>query len=224
MEKKPFEKIRSLLVKKEIFESSVSGESILTIKFQTDDLFQVQCLEVRDDNLIGRAQEVLPASGVHSVLGFLTIKEDRYFLDGKAVVKGDLLAIPTKIETYRLERRKTLRVQVPDSYPIKVILNHLNQKLAYSEGLVLDVSGGGFKFRFLNPAGQIELAAGHLLAGTIHVASGKTIPFEGEIRHLGGSEVFSFGVEVKDSKIKSSHRLMALSLDLQQRLARLIYE
>lgn len=224
MEKKPFEKIRSVLVKKEIFEASVTGESILTIKFQTDELFQVQCLEVRDDNLIGRAQETLPTDGVHSVLGFLTILEDRYFLDGKAVVKGDLLAIPIKIEAYRLERRKTLRVQVPDNYPIKVILSHVNQKLAYSEGLVVDVSGGGFKFRFLNATDQAGLAVGQVLAGTIHVASGKTIPFEGEVRHRGGAEIFSFGIEVKDNKIKSSHRLMALSMDLQQRLARSIYE
>lgn len=222
--KQAFDKIRSAIERRRLFENALQEKSVFLCKFGEDEeLVQIAASAFQDDVLVGRAEAPIALQNEQSALGNFAVGLDRYFFNGKVDIRGRYVSIPATVEVFKLERRKTLRVSVPPGYALSANVTDINGKAVFQAVQVIDISAGGLRLFFPeNPAG-VGLQGGSLLKGVLHLPSTRTLAFDGVIRHVqavptGDPAGSHFGLEFGQCQSHLAQRMTVLTFDIQRKL------
>lgn len=222
--KQAFDKIRSAVERRHLFENAMKEKTVLLCKFGEDeDLVQLAVSAMQDEILVGRSEKPIRLQDQQTVLGNFAVGEDRYFFTGTVDIRGRYVSISTAVEVFKLERRKTLRVPVPEGYALTANLTEVNGRSIFQAAQVVDVSAGGIRlFLPQNPQGT-GITVGSPLKGILRLPSTKTLDFDGTIRHLQtvsgeNGDVRHFGLEFGACQASISQRLIVLTFDIQRKM------
>lgn len=233
--KEPFEKVRSLVERRKLFQAVVEQKSEIVCKGKSDQLFLFEPIgsdEVIHLNLgtsavvYGHIRNLSPLPHIPiEVIGHFSLDLDRYFFRGSLIPAGsqfkDLYEIDGTCDVFKLQRRQTFRVPLPATTPIYLSLLKHNGKSIEADFKVADISAGGA--RVFRPRGDYPLTAGDEVSGVLHAPGGKTIEFKAEVRHLmdqafQGEVVPHFGIEFVQRTEGFKNRMTALTMDLQHKI------
>jgi len=100
---------------------------------------------------------------------------------------------------FKLQRRNSFRVQIPQGYSAKVTINQINQQKVLKKFPLYDLSGGGFAFE-IPPENNLEIESQNLIQGDIEVGGKFKKSFTAIIRHCvrvgsAGSGLKKIGAE-----------------------------
>lgn len=233
--KEPFEKVRSLVERRKIFQTVVEQKSEIVCKANGDQLFLYEPIdsdEVIHLNLgtsavvYGRVRNLVPTpSKPFEVIGHFSVDLDRYFFRGKFIPAGSegtgLFELDGTCDVFKLQRRQTFRVPVPADTPIYISAHTHNRKPIQVDFKISDISVGGA--RVFRPLADYKLEVGDKLTGVVHSTGGKTVEFQAEVRHsmpqaFQGDVVPHFGIEFVEPTVGFKNRMMALTMDLQHKI------
>lgn len=232
---KDFKKIRSLVDRRKIWSQASQQEHLIVIKVG-DFSFPARIKSLTENGIWIQVTELPPGVSElklearyneYELLGYLTSAEDRYYFLGILNLSQDYvqvahtgeLFIAFEFEVYELDRRGHFRVRLPDGERLPVHITHwCEQELSY-QAQVVDLSGAGLRLQMEEGSKLKDWEVGQRIKGVIYSGPEKTIQFHGEIRHLtltsGGAQ---FGLQIVEERMKSSYRLMALTLAWQRKL------
>ena len=150
IKKEPFERIRSIVERRRVFEHILKESGSITCKGSDDSLFLLKPVEIlHDGTLIGTAAAIdkLPSRDVE-VIGNFSVQTERYFFRADLKVKSSLFRIPISCDVFKLQRRQSLRVALPPSFPIYLNVREISGKPCLIEGRIAVLSSGGMKIYF----------------------------------------------------------------------------
>jgi c-di-GMP-binding flagellar brake protein YcgR len=234
MAKSPFEKVRSLAERKKLFETLLQEQTEILCKGEDESLFHFRPSSIVSDSVMHGWMEVienLPQKDTE-VLGNFLVGSERYFFQAQLKVKGDESSFQISSDVFRLQRRSALRLYVNPVHEMYLAITEHQGKAVYSIAQVADVSAGGVRIFFsdidsLVPAGNskvLPLKIQDKLKAVLHLGNKKSIDVVCEIRHTQqavhrGLVVEHFGVEFVDLTTSQKNRLLAMTMDLQKRMA-----
>lgn len=230
-EKNPFQKIRSQLDRKKIFESFIESEKDLICKGDGETLLTISGLRfLHEIQIMGQVKfEEGRVSGSLEMIGNFQAGEDKYFFMTKAEVVGHAISFPVYCEIYRLQRRGHQRLNIFGKKEISFRVTEYNQYPVLIHGTVVDFSVGGVRALFLEDQSaewkekSAELRVGGLLKGRITFSENKTLDVEAIIRHQTRkseptkSFLGEFGLEFLNLSPSQKNRLQMVTLDLQKK-------
>jgi len=237
-----FKKIRSVLARKEVWQEAASlVDHLCVIKMGSDSAFPSSIVKATSEGVWLRFDDskadrelfmMLHQQFTHEILGYLILREHRYYFVGRLSNQGDFrvfseaseIFIPYQFEMFKLDRRSNFRVKLPESERFTAGVTEYQGKLIEVTGIVKDVSGGGFRLALREDPIFLNFEIGAKIKGEINPTKEKSILFEAMVRHFkkeGG--LIECGVMILEDQIKSSYRLMALTLTLQRKLINLNY-
>jgi mannuronan synthase len=222
MEKEAFEKIRSNIEKKKLFEFAIREKSIFTLKTEDDTLFNFTPREISKDHVAGSADLLPILAGKQKAIGNFGVGQDRFFFHGFIEVQSKDVHVSFDVEVFKLQRRKTLRIAVPLSYPMYMNITSLAHKKVFLEAKVHDISAGGLRFYLVDQTLPV-LPKDLVIGASIHPPSGKTIEISAVIRHLQtvpieAMETMQYGTELVSKNPVTTQRMMALSMEVQRKV------
>lgn len=232
--KSPFEKIRSLVERRKLYEQLIHSRGEIICKAESEHLFTFTPFQLFGDAMVQgllTAVDKVPQEDV-AIIGNFVVGEDRYFVSGlmKFLSGEGLLHLDSDI--YKLQRRASHRIQIPKEFPLELIITKHNNSLVNVGAQVVDVSAGGVRVHFCSSASNSKKIAdikdpgfktGDTFTCSIHPPSGKVIDLQAIVKHRleavqDGQVISHFGCEFQLLTPILNHRLMALSLDLQRKL------
>jgi alginate biosynthesis protein Alg44 len=224
LEKVPFEKVRSLVERRKILESLIKAKTQVICKGADDSLFYFNPTSIIGDSaLIGSSKAItgLPTKNVE-VIGNFTVEPDRYFFRCPVKIQGDLLQFPLNMVIFRLQRRASLRVKVPHNFPLAINIYQINGNSKVVTTKVIDLSAGGVRFKITDPK-DLKLNLEDKLSIAVHPSSGRALELGAVVRHalqmqVGINKEIHYGCEFVTSSTVTKNRLLALSLELQQKI------
>lgn len=232
-----FKKLWSVLSRKEIWLSASSlTDHLCVIKIGSHSAFpgkiravSLEGVWVKLDQtklekaLFLKTQNQLPVE----VLGYLIVNEDRYYFVGQISNASDFkiselsleLFLPYRFEMFKLDRRSNFRVKLPESEFFEAVINEYENQACQIRTIVKDVSGGGVRLVCKDSEVFEGLRVDTKIKGSLKPTQEKTIQFEGVIRHFKRQNGYlEFGVMMIEDQIKSTYRLMSLTLTLRKKL------
>lgn len=224
--KNAFDKIRSTVERRHLLQKALEEKSAFICKFdEEDELVQFIPVDFQEGVLLGRAGSTPKMQGKGSGIGNFSVGQDRYFFSGDVTIEGAGIALPERTDIFKLERRKTMRVPVPEDYPFSVRITQIDGRAALRECVTVDVSAGGVRIYFpLYRQGE-GLAQGGLVKGSLHMPSTKVLDFDGEVKHvqmqpIADGEALHFGIEFGQCREALFQRMTTLTFDIQRKLTR----
>lgn len=238
--KEPFEKIRSLVERRKLFEELLNRQDEAVFKSDGDALFTfVPTVVVHSQKLQFGQQAValgqvcgldgLSAEKTINILGHFSIEPDRYFFKGvlrHVGVNRDGVAIyelDSETEVFRFQRRKTFRVSLPASYPIFFRTKSIDDQAHVVDVQLTDLSIGGMKV--FHATLDLPLQMESTLFGALYPQSGKEVSLTGKVRHIQdqlieglGKTCKLFGIEFVEPSQVIKNRLTALTLEIQHKI------
>lgn len=226
----PFQKVRSILERKNIWQGDWSellvkvGEDVLAadaLNFNSEGIWIQLRLEKEQapwDILRRKIEEE------KNLIGYLSAKSDRYFFSSSS---RDFLMSPLQAEIfikyvsdlYKLERRASPRVLLPTHLRLKSWIEEVQGLKTHLPSEILDISGGGLRVSVLDSRAVGMFSVGMEVIIHVWVNPNKQFPVHGVIRHVHDTpHATTFGLQALDSKIKSTNRLLAQTLLLQQKV------
>lgn len=232
--KEPFEKIRSLLERKRLFEELFLSQGEIVCKGEEEGLFHFLPREIIENDEISGAiiAEGKVPNGDLQVIGNFHVGAEKYFFVGILKVKNLIATLNLNCDVYKLQRRATFRLGIKNLEDIYLTITEFLGKPQYIAVALADVSAGGARLFFKNSApfenfkGTTEnpgLIKGSRFRGVIRPPSGKNIDLFAEVKHIQDvveedGKVTYFGVEFYDTNPVLKNRLMALVMDLQRKM------
>lgn len=223
MDNHPFEKFRSNLEKRKVFRQVFEEQGSLICKFDGDQMITFRAASSDNECFVSIAPAMLPLQGEQMAIGHFSAGPDRYFFNGMVDLIGNAMTIGFSIDLFKLERRQSLRVNVPEDYGLSVNMTAIAGKTAFRTALVADVSSTGLRIYFPDDRLAPFLTANKPVKGTLHLPSSKAINFEGVVKHsreidTGGIPTTHFGIEVHHTSENTQQRMLALVMDIQRSL------
>ena len=219
--KAPFEKIVSLVERKKIYAQAAMDKSEITLKLHDhDDLYAFFATPNEASTLLGKVDGLNRPNGKYKALVSFTADPDRYFFNGTVSLVDGTVILDVTGELFKLQRRKTMRVTMPDYLEIRINVTQIDGEKGFVSSRLHDISGGGIRFYCLeNP--PVSIRNGSHIKGVLHISQIKSLPFEGTIRHVqevpgnGDKQTQThYGLEFAVSPDK---RMLSLSFDLQSK-------
>lgn len=234
MAKTPFEKVRSLVERKKLFESLLNEQSEVLCKGEDESLFHLRPVSIVNDNLLQgwmQAIETLPTKDTE-VLGNFAIGTERFFFQTMLKVSGEEASFQTSCDVFRLQRRSSLRLPVNPTYDMYLAVTECKGKSVYSIAQMADVSAGGARIFFSDidspvQAGNsksLNLQVNDTFRGILHLGSRKSLEVQCQVKHTQqavhrGVVIEHLGIEFIELTTPVKNRLLALTMDLQKRMA-----
>ncbi|MEZ0391994.1 MAG: PilZ domain-containing protein [Pseudobdellovibrionaceae bacterium] len=235
--KTPFEKVRSLVERKKLFEDLLLEKGEMVCKGEDDSLFYFRpSAIVKDQHIQGwiRAIDQAPKSDTN-VLGNFSIGADRFFFQAAMNISGEEGVFETTCDVFKLQRRATVRLHVQASFGLYMAITELNGKSVYSVAQIADVSAGGARIFFSTVESPIPalgntsnpgIQMGSRFKAVLNFGNRKTVDVICEVKHSQqavhrGVIVEHFGIEFVDFTPGLKNRLLGLTMDLQRRM---VYE
>lgn len=223
--KKAFEQVRSGVERRHLFEEAFKEKSTFLCKLEDEDLIQFAPVSLKDGVLSCLAEHAPKTQGPQGGIGNFSVGDDRYFFNGEVSVKGSTVSFSVEIDVFKLERRKTMRVPVPEGFDLSLNIIDINGKPTLRAAQIADVSAGGVRFYFpQNPTGE-WIPPNSKIKGVLHLPSQKILDFDGEVRHiqkisLDGVETAHFGTEFGACRDANMQRMITLTFEIQKKLAK----
>lgn len=221
--KAPFEKVRSNIEKKRIFERMAASQGKIVLKDAQDRMFDFHCVSLSQEGAVGVLDPKHPQTSAQNleILGQFQIEEDRYFINGKMAILGDQVVVSMEGEVFKLQRRSNFRIALPPSLPMYANITQIAGKPAALEVRLADMSAGGCRIYF--PEGGPNLASGVEIQIVLHPPSGRDFDFKAVIRHTQSvvykNEIQAqYGIEFLEIPRATHQRLTSLVMDLQHRI------
>lgn len=224
--KEPFEKLRSLLERKRLYQSLIESGGEMLCKSDNSELFNFFPRELdQDRGLVGLIKaiedSVVPTSNT-KILGNFNAENERFFFQGElAVLSKSEGVLSLATDVFKLQRRRTMRVLIPPSFPIYISILKHNNSNTHMDFKIADLSAGGLRLYSLQEG--LQLNVGDTIEGVLHPSTGKTVPMCLIVRHLQSQVmnqkiVIHYGCEVIKTTPWITNRLLGLTLDIQQRI------
>lgn len=220
--KEPFERIKSSRERLELFQSLSQLKLDLLCKAQEDSLFSFKINSVDPKEVRGRlvAIDKIPSQGGAAVMQ-VVLEQDRYFFNCELEISGNEASFKWDVPIYKLQRRSSFRIPIPESLEFSLNLIQLNGKAIFWEARVVDFSEGGIKCFLHDPDRQLSVADSLKLA--VHAYHGKNLELEAVVRHAQKVAQYEnihlhYGIEFINVSASVKSKLVALSLDLQRRI------
>lgn len=127
----------------------------------------------------------------------------------------DLRIIDSPI--FRLQRRQSYRVRLPDRYASKVELVRLNGAPSKVSGKIADLSTGGCRLKIIGE--RKSLNVNDVLEGKITLGGREPFEFRGQVRHERAETAppaHHFGIEFLELPPPVAARLFAITLELHR--------
>lgn len=229
MTKLPFEKVRSLIERRKLFEQLIRAGGEIICKGE-DSLFKLKPNQILSGTILQAEIEVIDQAPQEdlSAIGNFAIEADRYFFSGLLKIQGKLAELPLNCDVFLLQRRKTLRLALPAQWGLFLAMTEFHGRPVYISVSATDISAGGARIYFAELSGLVSSKDPGLLAGArfkavIHPPSTRTIEVLCEVKHVHHSvmdqqTVTQYGVEFVEQTLAQKNRLLALTMDLQRKL------
>lgn len=233
---KDFKKIRSVLARKEVWKEALRLKHHVFIRVQ-DFFYPGHILTIEKEGVwivlqvkyMERLQNLLSSQRATDFVGYLNSNQERYYFYGQALSKQNFLletyeqaSIFIRFDTdlFKLDRRSNFRVRLPDKERFPLLITELNGVPIKLNGLVRDISNQGIGFITGGESLNHNWALGDRIRGRIKSEEDKDIVFDGEVKHcsLPNDHTVRVGVMVIEDKMKSSYRLMSLTLLWQKKI------
>ena len=220
--KEPFDKIRSVVEKRKLFEQAVLEKSLITCRLDDDTILTFLAHACDKETLMGNSETKFEQQGLHPVVGILPIGEDRFFFNGSVKVLDQGVTITTDIEIFKLQRRKTLRVAVPINSGLTLNLTNINGKSQLRPAGIVDVSAGGMRIYLIDET-QGALDVHSTIEGTLGLPSDKKISFSAQVMHLQMAAILDrkglhYGISFVNPTTAFTNRMQALTFQMQKQL------
>lgn len=229
MSKLPFEKVRSLIERRKLFEQLIRAGGEIVCKGE-DSLFKLKPTQIQTGTSLQaeiEAIDVAPQEDL-SAIGNFAIEADRYFFSGPLKIRGTQAELPLNCDVFRLQRRATLRITLSPQMGLFIAMTEFQERPVYVTVMVADISAGGARIYFgdLSSQGQQKdpgLKSGSRFKAVIHPPSTRNIDVLCEVKHLHQSvlnqeAVTQYGIEFIEQTQAQKNRLIALTMDLQRKL------
>lgn len=216
-EKSPFEKVKSNLEAKRIYERLAAeniefyckGENaFFTFQSQTFDTEQ----GLRGQVLVNEGE-----SPVHErVIVNFTVESDRYYTVSEFLPSGSEGLLIFSGPLYRLERREHYRVSLPESMQRDCNIINCAGKTVFVAAVILDISAGGARLQVLK--GKLPgCENGQTLRAVLHLKKKWKIELDVEVRHLlPGQRTDVLGVRFIPANPAQGRQLVSVVMELQR--------
>lgn len=234
MTKTPFDKIRSLVERRKLFEQVIAQQGEITCKGSDESLFLFKpTAMVEGDFVQGTIVSIEKMPSVKTdLVGNFAVGTDRYFFTGVFASNGTQGAMNVNCDIFLLQRRASFRLSVRPQLGLFMAVIEFQGTPLYLIAHVADISAGGAKVYFgeshstsgiTGTSKDPGLKAGSRFKAVIHPPSGKNLEVLCEVKHVQRSVVNDqmvdqFGVEFVGLDHRVKNRLMAMTMDLQQKL------
>lgn len=234
MSKSPFEKVRSLVERRKLFEALLIEQTEILCKGEDESLFNFKPIALVSDSLLQgymTAIEKTPQQDLDA-LGNFSVGVDRYFFKAPFKIMGDEAAFHVACDVFQLQRRATMRLHPHQDLGVYLALTEFQNKPIYTIAQIADISSGGARIFFSQVASPIPastrmenpgLRQGDRFRCVLHLSDNKTLDLMAEVKHIQqavhlGAIVDHLGVEFVDFTPVVKNRLMAMTMDLQQKM------
>lgn len=209
--------------KKSVFKSVIDEKYILTFKpEEQDELLSYQALQFIENKLllkvVAGSEKLLKTQSCF--INFL-IGEDRYYFQTLAKPQGktnDGCLISIDVDLFVLQRRKSMRIRIPKTYPAFFNIIRKDEKAALGEGVIIDFSSGGV--RVVMKSAIIDLKIGDLVRAVLHLNHRRPIEIDLLVRHVfpqsDGS--LQYGGQFQNLNSMLENRLLILNMDLHREI------
>ena len=210
--------------KKELFKLLVSSKVILLIKPESqDEVLNYQAINFYEGDLLLKASnDELKLNKPQSCFISFSIDDDRYYCTadvGPLGKNNEGAVLKLSADLYVLQRRKTLRIQIPKNYPGFFNVLEKNTSKVFIEGQLIDFSSGGVKVRVIQNKANVELKSGDLVKGSLHLNHRRPIELEAKIKHIKKeNNSVVFGAQFTNLTKILENRMMILNMDLHREI------
>lgn len=194
---------------------SVKGDgdliySLITESFSDDKILQCRAERASDYPKKDQAVVVNLSSG-----------NEKYFFQGFLISTPGKIVIQVPDVMYILQRRKSVRMDIPEKYPATFIVIQMNAKTVFHEMRILDFSSGGVRVFF--PDEKTSLAVGQKFLGVLHLSSRRPLQLEATIRHIVKKEINGisgqqFGIQFENLDKILETKLLTTFMDVQREI------
>jgi hypothetical protein len=231
MEKKPFQKLRSQVERKKLFQALIEQGVSITVKTGEESLLTLNELRFfHETHVMAQASsEGVVLGSLEEVIGNFQVGDEKYFFKTSAELVGNTLSFPIHCDVYLLQRRGSQRFTVLGKKEVPLRVSEYNGKSFLIHGTLVDISQGGARVLlrsdhsadWKNKIEEVEVGAS--LKMTISFSESKLLEVQGIIRHQvkeadeKQSFLGEFGVEFQDLTASQKNRLTIVTLDLQKK-------
>ncbi len=238
MAKSPFEKVRSLVERKKLFIALLAERSEVVCKGEGEELFVFQPTEIVSESLLqGHMTSVdkIPDKDME-IIGNFSVAGEKYFFTSQFKImplQGAIFHL--SCDVFKLQRRGSLRLHIPSSLGIHLAITEFSGKAIYSVAQIADVSAGGARIFFSDLASPVplannsktpELRPADKFKAILHLGTKRSLEVKAEVKHVQqavhlGHIVDHIGIEFIESTQALRNRLLAMTMDVQQRMTAL---
>lgn len=210
--------------KKKLFRIMAELKALLLVKLEQENVFQVYAEKVNEDKFLEcKFKDGDKVNLVKSEVGVVNLSfgEDRYFFSGVISFVADKVLIDIQDDLYFLQRRKSARMEIPDTYPASARILDLNGKIQPYEFKILDFSSGGCRLSLAAIEPFIKVNAKFKLLITLGHRS--SFDVDVQVRHV--KEINSIkdlpqvmGVQFVSSEVSFEGKMLNLYMDVQREI------
>lgn len=160
-----------------------------------------------------------PEDFLQEVIINITIGENRYFMMSYMSHDGRIAKVDMHREMYVLQRRRNIRLMLPDEYPATLALLFYNDREVLIDGRIIDFSSGGCRVQI--KTAKIEIYVGDRFKGTLSLGSRRSFSIQGQVRHtttdvVDNKIMQTFGIQFGPMDKAMETKLITIFMDLQR--------
>lgn len=214
--------------KRIIFRSLSQRQTKITMKSESH-ISELRAIKCNDDRILecdrlklNPVEDDSQLPGINNnenvILNF-SLGEDLYFMQTKSSLSESKIYLDMGPDLFVLQRRKSMRLEVPMAYPHQVRLIEHKGKVVFIEGRLLDFGAGGCRIELLQmePLFSTEdslvtvIRLNHRVPLTLRAQIRHTLP---KASHKNGRQIF--GVQFQDLGPIMQNKMISLSMEMQK--------
>lgn len=210
--------------KKKIFKKLVDEKAIFLLKTETMEVQQVVAMRSIEDKIMecdfinGKDFDIK-----NSEMAIINInsKEDKYFFYGLMTFNEKKIYVDIQGDLYYLQRRKSARLDLPDTYIRKCKVVDYKGKTLPFDWEVIDISSGGCRLSLSSLEPIIK--SGEILKLKVTLGHRSSFETKGEVRHAKPIKDYSdlpqmLGIQFIDHDAGFEARMLNLYMDVQREI------
>lgn len=236
MARSPFEKVRSLVERKKLFEGLLREQTEILCKGEDDSLFNMKPMVLSGDSALQGFMtpiEKLPSEDT-VILGNFSVGSEKYFFHAPLKIQEEEASFQISCEVFKLQRRNSVRLQIHPTYEMYLAITEFQGKSVYTMAHLSDVSAGGAKIFFSEAQAQMlnlgtsknpGLRIGDQFKCILRTGSKRNLELVSLVKHVQKSVyqdeiIEQYGIEFIELTPLLQNRLVAMTMDLQQRMVK----
>lgn len=223
-----------MVERRKLFEALLVEQTEIICKGDDDSLFNFKPIALISDSLLQgymTAIDTTPQKDT-DVVGNFGVGAEKYFFKALFKVMADEAVFHVTCDVYCLQRRASMRLHLDAELGVYLALTEFQSKPIYTIAQISDISAGGARIFFSHVDSPIPastkmenpgLREGDRFRCVLHLSDHKTLDLTAEVKHIQqavhrGQIVDQIGVEFVDCSPVMKNRLIAMTMDLQQKM------